>query len=72
MKANDILAILEKEEGWKEASPDHPIYSAPSTIRFINRSGANPPRQKNALVKEKQHNSIKNYTENNGEVNEHG
>ena len=72
MKANDILALLEKERGLKEASPDHPIYSAPPTIRFINRSGANPPRQKNALGKERRHNSIKNYTENNGEVNEHG
>jgi hypothetical protein len=72
MNAQEILKYLEEKHGWKEATADHPIYSAPPTIRFINRSGANPPRQKNALGKEKRRNSFKNYTENNGEVNEHG
>ena len=72
MNATEIIKYLEETQGWPEAPPDHPIYSATPTIRFINRSGANPPRQKNALGKERRHNSIKNYTENNGEVNEHG
>ena len=72
MDVKTILKYLEEKYGRKEATPDHPIYSAPTTIRFINRSGANPPRQKKALGKGKQRNSIKNYTENNGEVNEHG
>ena len=46
MKAKDIIAVLEKR-GMKEASADHPIYSAPPTIRFINRSGTTtPPKRK--------------------------
>ena len=72
MDVKTILKYLEEKYGWKEAPPDHPIYSAPPTIRFIKCSGVNPPRQKYALGKEKQRNSIKNCTENNGEVNEHG
>jgi len=52
MKVKDIQARLEAK-GIQKASPDHPIYSAPPTIRFINRSGVNPSRRKNALGKEK-------------------
>ena len=52
MNAQDILKHLEKQ-GLKPAPSDHPIYSAPPTIRFINRSGVNPSRRKNALGKEK-------------------
>ena len=36
MNATEIIKYLEETQGWKEASADHPIYSAPLTIRFIN------------------------------------
>ena len=44
MKVKDIQAILEAK-GIQKASPDHPIYSAPPTIRFINRSGTTTPQK---------------------------
>ena len=36
MDVKTILKYLEEKYGWKEAPPDHPVYSAPPTIRFIN------------------------------------
>ena len=39
MTASEIIAVLEKR-GMKQASADHPIYSAPPTIRFIRLSGS--------------------------------
>ena len=38
MNATDIIKYLEETHGWKEAPPDHPVYSAPLTIRFINHT----------------------------------
>ena len=49
MKASQIIAILE-ERGMKEATADHPIYSAPATIRFINRPGSTPPTKRKKSV----------------------
>jgi len=43
MNVTTILKYLEEKHGWKEATADHPIYSAPPTIRFINHSGSKAP-----------------------------
>ena len=42
MDIKAILAILEAR-GMKKCPPDHPIYSEPPTIRFINRPRATTP-----------------------------
>ena len=42
MDTKDIIAILEAK-GMSKAPPDHPIYSEPPTIRFINRPRATTP-----------------------------
>ena len=48
MDVKTILKYLEEKYGWKEAPPDHPIYSAPPTIRFINQPRSKTPtKQKN-------------------------
>ena len=48
MDVKTILKYLEEKYGWKEAPPDHPIYSAPPTIRFINHPrNKTPTKQKN-------------------------
>ena len=49
MNATEIIKYLEETKGWKEASADHPIYSAPPTIRFINH-----PRSKTPTKQEKE------------------
>ena len=38
MNATEIIKHLEETHGWKETTPDHPVYSAPLTIRFINHT----------------------------------
>jgi len=48
MDVKTILKYLEKKYGWKEAPPDHPVYSAPPTIRFINH-----PRSMTPMKQEK-------------------
>ena len=48
MDVKTILKYLEEKYGWKEAPPDHPIYSAPTTISFINHPRSKTPtKQKN-------------------------
>jgi len=42
METKDIIAIFEAR-GARKAPPDHPIYSEPPTIRFINHPKATTP-----------------------------
>ncbi len=42
MTVKDIIERLEAR-GLSKAPPDHPIYSEPPTIRFINRPRATTP-----------------------------
>ena len=43
MNATEIIKYLEETRGLKEAPPDHPVYSAPLTIRFINHLRSTTP-----------------------------
>ena len=45
MNATEIIKYLEETQGWKEAPPDHPVYSAPLTIRFINHTKSKTPKK---------------------------
>ena len=42
MDIKSIQSIFEAR-GFRKAPPDHPIYSEPPTIRFINRPRATTP-----------------------------
>ena len=53
MNATEIIKYLEETQGWKEAPPDHPVYSAPLTIRFINHPRSKTPKTQKKESEEK-------------------
>ena len=53
MNATEIIKYLEETHGWKEAPPDHPVYSAPLTIRFINHLRSTTPTKQGKESEEK-------------------
>ena len=53
MNATEIIKYLEETHGWKEAPPDHPVYSAPLTIRFINHPKSKTPKKQKKESEEK-------------------
>ena len=53
MNATEIIKYLEETQGWKEAPPDHPVYSAPLTIRFINHQRSKTPMNQEKESEEK-------------------
>ena len=53
MNATEIIKYLEETQGWKEAPPDHPVYSAPLTIRFINHPKSKTPKKQKKEGEEK-------------------
>ena len=57
MNVTDIIKYLEETQGWKEAPPDHPIYSAPPTTRFINLFGSTPPSKRKRSASPKKPNT---------------
>ena len=53
MNATEIIKYLEETQGWPEAPPDHPVYSAPPTIRFINHPRSTTPTKQENESEEK-------------------